>query len=51
MDMEQIEQPIISGVTYTTDEAKVTVRDVPDHPGVAARRLRRPRRRRTSTST
>ena len=29
-------RPIVSGVTYTTDEAKVTVRGVPDRPGVAA---------------
>ena len=33
---ESMEQAIISGVTYTTDEAKVTVRGVPDRPGVAA---------------
>jgi aspartate kinase len=37
MDIEQqLEQPIIRAVTYTTDEAKVTVRGVPDRPGVAA---------------
>jgi aspartate kinase len=37
MDVEQqLEQPIIRAVTYTTDEAKVTVRHVPDRPGVAA---------------
>lgn len=33
---ETMEQPIISGVTYDTSEAKVTIRDVPDKPGVAA---------------
>ena len=33
---ETMEQAIVSGVTYTTDEAKVTVRGVPDQPGVAA---------------
>jgi aspartate kinase len=33
---QQLEQPIIRAVTYTTDEAKVTVRHVPDRPGVAA---------------
>jgi aspartate kinase len=33
---ESMEQAIVSGVTYTTDEAKVTVRGVPDRPGVAA---------------
>ena len=32
-----MEQAIISGVTHDTSEAKVTLRDVPDHPGVAAR--------------
>ncbi len=31
-----METAIIRGVTYTTDEAKVTVRSVPDQPGVAA---------------
>ena len=33
---QQLEQPIIRAVTYTTDEAKVVVRGVPDRPGVAA---------------
>ena len=33
---ETMEQAIISGVTHDTSEAKITVRDVPDHPGVAA---------------
>jgi aspartate kinase len=33
---EAMEQAIISGVTHDTSEAKVTVRDVPDRPGVAA---------------
>ena len=38
MDIEQqLEQPIIRAVSYTTDEAKVTLRGVPDRPGVAAR--------------
>ena len=30
-----VEQPIISGITYNRDEAKVTVRGVPDTPGIA----------------
>ena len=34
---QQLEQPIIRAVSYTTDEAKVTLRGVPDKPGVAAR--------------
>jgi len=33
---ENMEQAIISGVTHDTSEAKMTIRDVPDHPGVAA---------------
>ncbi len=33
---ETMEQAIISGVTYDTSEAKVTIREVPDKPGVAA---------------
>jgi aspartate kinase len=33
---ETMEQAIISGVTHDTSEAKVTFRDVPDRPGVAA---------------
>ncbi len=31
-----MEQAIISGVAYDTSEAKMTIRDVPDRPGVAA---------------
>ena len=31
-----METAIIRGITYTVDEAKVTVRSVPDQPGVAA---------------
>ena len=34
---ETMEQAIISGVIHDISEAKVTLRDVPDHPGVAAR--------------
>ncbi len=32
-----MEQAIISGVTHDTSEAKATIRDVPDTPGVAAK--------------
>lgn len=32
-----MEHAIVSGVTYDTSEAKITIRDVPDQPGVAAR--------------
>ncbi len=31
-----MEQAMISGVTHDTTEAKITIRDVPDQPGVAA---------------
>ncbi|HEY5540953.1 MAG TPA: aspartate kinase [Coriobacteriia bacterium] len=34
---ETMEQAIISGVTHDTSEAKVTIKDVPDMPGVAAK--------------
>ena len=34
---ETMEQAIISGVTHDTSEAKATIRDVPDMPGVAAK--------------
>ena len=40
-----MESAIIRGVTYTTDEAKVTVRAVPDRPGVAAHVFARAGRR------
>lgn len=33
---DTMEQAIISGVTHDTSEAKITIRDVPDMPGVAA---------------
>ncbi len=33
---ELMESPIIRSVAYTTDEAKVTIRGVPDNPGIAA---------------
>ncbi len=37
MDEEEIvEQRTVSGVTYSTDEAKITLRQVADRPGVAA---------------
>ncbi len=32
---KDVEQPLISGITSTLDEAKVTVRGVPDTPGIA----------------
>jgi aspartate kinase len=36
MKETQMEQAMISGVAIETDEAKVTLDDVPDRPGVAA---------------
>ncbi|MBU8542983.1 MULTISPECIES: aspartate kinase [Roseomonadaceae] len=33
---EIVEQPIVSGIAYSRDEAKVTLRSVPDRPGIAA---------------
>ncbi len=36
-DDSSMEQAIISGVTYTLDDAKVTIHDLPDEVGVAAK--------------
>ncbi len=33
---EIVEQPIVSGIAYSRDEAKLTLRRVPDKPGIAA---------------
>ena len=33
---EIVEQPIVSGIAYSRDEAKLTLRRVPDRPGIAA---------------
>jgi aspartate kinase len=33
---EIVEQEVVSGIAYSRDEAKITVRKVPDRPGVAA---------------
>lgn len=33
---EIVEQQVVSGIAYTRDEAKITLREVPDKPGVAA---------------
>ncbi len=37
---ERMEKAIISGVTHDVSEAKLTIRDVPDRPGIAARVFR-----------
>jgi aspartate kinase len=34
---EIVEQPLVSGIAYSRDDAKVTLRRVPDRPGVAAK--------------
>src|SRR5690349_1066362 len=33
---EIVEKPIVSGIAYSLDEAKLTLRRVPDRPGIAA---------------
>ena len=33
---EIVEKEIVTGIAYSRDEAKVTIRRVPDHPGIAA---------------
>ena len=38
---ERMEKAIISGVTHDVSEGKVTIQDVPDRPGIAARVFRR----------
>lgn len=37
---EQMEQPLVSGVAFNRDEAKLTLMGVPDAPGVASKILR-----------
>ncbi|HET8731626.1 MAG TPA: aspartate kinase, partial [Moraxellaceae bacterium] len=39
VDEETMEQPVISGIAFNRDEAKITVRGVPDTPGIAYRIL------------
>jgi aspartate kinase len=33
---EVVEQEIVAGIAYSRDEAKITVRQIPDRPGIAA---------------
>ena len=40
-----MEHPLITAVTHSTDEARITLTGVPDRPGVAAADLPRARRR------
>jgi len=36
---QTLEQPLISGITYNQDEAKLIIRGIPDEPGIAFRVL------------
>ena len=38
-DNDSMEQPLISGIAYSKDEAKLTIVGVPDEPGVASKIL------------
>ncbi|QQD22325.1 aspartate kinase [Oceanospirillaceae bacterium ASx5O] len=38
-EMGSVENPVISGIAFNRDEAKITVKGVPDIPGVASRIL------------
>jgi len=38
-DEVDMEQPVISGIAFTRDEAKITLRGVPDTPGIASKIL------------
>lgn len=38
-DDESVEKPVISGIAFNRDEAKLTIQGVPDIPGVASRIL------------
>jgi aspartate kinase len=39
VEKRNMEQPIVSGIAYTRDEAKITMSGVPDVPGVASKIL------------
>ncbi len=39
-DSSEMEQPVVSGIAFNRDEAKLTIKGVPDTPGVASRILR-----------
>lgn len=38
-DFSDMEQPLVSGIAFNRDEAKITITGIPDTPGVAARVL------------
>ena len=35
-EVKKMEQPLIAGIAYNRDEAKLTIRGIPDQPGVAS---------------
>ena len=39
MEEETMERPLVTAVTHSTDEARITLTGLPDHPGVAGRVL------------
>jgi len=41
LEVENMEDPLISGIAFNRDEAQLTIKGVPDHPGVAAHILGR----------
>jgi aspartate kinase len=38
-DDDDMEKPVVSGIAFNRDEAKLTIRGIPDEPGIAARVL------------
>ncbi|WP_285763639.1 aspartate kinase [Biformimicrobium ophioploci] len=38
-ELEEMEKPVVSGIAFNRDEAKLTIRGVPDQPGVACKIL------------
>ena len=38
-DEDHMEKPVVSGIAFNKDEAKLTIRGIPDQPGVAAKVL------------
>lgn len=38
-DLSDMEQPVVSGIAFNRDEAKLSIRGVPDSPGVASKVL------------
>ena len=36
-ELSAMEQPVVSGIAFNRDEAKITIRGIPDNPGVASK--------------